>query len=554
MQVDTSMSLIAGLGSVWGTTAGGGLFALSSGTAQGGGFGPAALLSFGNPVADTSAAVYTQLAGLALQGRPTGPPPFSEQQAKREAEIIKRATALRVNGQYDEARQLFNDLLKENPGNAVAVHGLGAIELELGNYTAAEKLFRKAHYLDPSKGFDQDAENARILQRDDDYVLDKARRMVRHPYSRDAGTRLLVSLTRRSPANAAARVLLAQALIDGGDAINGLSQYQLAISTADRGQLQVIEAQLLGLLREAPEAAFVHNLLGQARLRLGKNEEAWEALNRAAELGNQDPLYLQDLALAEIALGRDAIARHDVNAALNHFREAERLDPLSDEVKKGMAEGYAARAEWRLRLGDIESAIDDYVLAANEIEDLDDSELRESIALGLYRAGLVLEARREREGGNVGREVAAFQQAHDLVPDNLTYTRKLAETRYTLGQQYEAEGKYKDAAYAYKAAYELRPYMSEYKQAAIDAFIAYGDERAAIYDHTAAIEAYDEAYQLNKLNETAKSKLAEAYNTRGLWYRSLGTSYYDEARADFYEALQLYPDNDEYQSNYDSVS
>ena len=77
---------------------------------------------------------------------------------------------------------------------------------------------------------------------------------------------------------------------------------------------------------------------------------------------------------------------------------------------------------------------------------------------------------------------------------------------------------------------------------------------ACKYDHHQAITAYQEAYDLDESNETSKSKLAGALVTRGLWYRSLGDDYYDEAADDFQAALDLYPDDADYQDYYDSVS
>lgn len=550
MQIGTDVSIMAGLTTLFG----GATDATTSGDSAGGGFGPSSLLSLGSGASsDSSSDLYTNLAGLGVQLNTQLPPTISEEQAKREKEAIEYATVLRANGLYDDSRKVLDELLAENPTNGVAVHALGAIELELGEYEKAESLFQKAHYLTPQYGFDSDAANARTLQRDDDYVLDQARRMVAQPDSTDQGTRLLVTLTRRSPSNAEARVVLAETLINSGDATNGLTQYQLAISTANDSQLKLIESKLEVLLKRAPKAAYLHNLIGQTQLKLGKNEEAAANLSRASELGNGDPLYLADEALAQVALGRDALKLNRITDAMGFFRAAQSLDMFGTEVKLGMAEGLAARGSWRFRMGDASSAIDDFKLAVSKLGALEADELKTKIAQGLYNAGTRLERKRIAEGGEVGKEVVAFQAAYDLDPDNLTYTRKLAETRSALGDEYLAEGEYKDAAYAYKAAYELRPREDSYKQAAIDAFVAYGDARAEIYDHHEAIKAYQEAYDLDKTNETSKSKLAEALNTRGVWYRSLGDDFYSDAAADFLAALDLYPDDEGYQGNYDSV-
>ena len=226
-----------------------------------------------------------------MQSQTQATPVLSEEKQKEEASAVKQATILRANEMFDEARDVLDEVLDNNPQSALAIHGLGAIELDQGNYKAAEQYFQRAHYLSPDTGFDSDVLNAQILQKDDEYVLEQARAMSQRESTRDAGTRLLVALTGRTPSDAVARSLLAENLIRSGDGAQGLTQYQLAVSTASRTQLQQIEATLTGLVGKAPTAAYLHNLLGQAQLRLGKNEEAAATLAHATQLSEDDPLY-----------------------------------------------------------------------------------------------------------------------------------------------------------------------------------------------------------------------------------------------------------------------
>jgi tetratricopeptide (TPR) repeat protein len=518
-------------------------------------FGPTALLSLaqGTP-ASVVAYDYTELVRAAAQIRSPITPQISQKQRKAEQETIKQATALRLNSRYDDARRLLEALLAKNPSNGLAVHGLGAIELDLGNYEKAEQYFHKAHHLAPEHGFDRDAANAEILQHDDAYVLEQARRLTERGETRDDATRLLVALTRRSPSNAVARTLLAENLIRSGDAARGLAEYQLAISSADRGQLEQIESKLASLVEVAPRAAYLRNLLGQTELKLGKPEQAAETLALATRLSDNDPLYQADEALAHVALGREALDRNDLLAAMSAFKTAQSLDPRGDEVKLGLAEGYMARGLWRMRIGDPGRAIDELSSAKSVLGTIENADLRGRIAEAFYRAGCILEQRRLSSGDKVGDEIVAFQAAYDLDPENLTYRNKLAETHSLIGDEFLAEGNHRDAAYAYQAAYEVNSNEETYKGNAISAFLAWGDERSAAYDHHQAITAYQAAYDLDESNETAKFSLAEAFNTRGLFYRSLGADFYEQARNDFLAALNLYPDNEDYQDNYDSVS
>ena len=516
-------------------------------------FGPAAIVSLGQSSSATGAfGSYSFLAGVAagLQTQPSVQ--LTAEQLEAEQETIKRAAALRLSGQYDAARELAEDVLDRNPTSALAVHALGAIELDLGHYEKAEKYFNRAHYLNPDYGFDSDAANARTLQRDDEYVLEQARLLVARGETREAGVRLLYSLTRRSPSNAVARSLLGENLIRLGDSGQGLAQYQLAISSASADQLRIIQSRLEVLLKAAPQAAYLHNLLGQTQLKLGEHEQAAETLALATQLAGDDPLYKADEALAHVALGRDALARGDLNAAMISFRTAQELAPRRDEVTLALAEGYLARGRQRARLGDPGRAIEEYNAARSALGEVENEPFRAELADAYYRAGRTLEWRRISTGADVGDELIAFRAAYQLDSDNPVYRTELAETYNTLGDQYAAEGDHEQAAYAYRDAYEIDA-DEDYQQSAITHFLAWGDERSAARDHLQAITAYQAAYDLDRDNETAKFSLAEAFNTRGLFYRSLGEDFYDLAAEDFLSALHLYPDNEDYQANYDSV-
>ena len=522
------------------------------------GFGPAALVSLNTDstdVASSMADVYTSLGALSLQlnSGATASAQISVAPTEAELTVIKDATALRVNGEYDAARDLLNDLLKKKPTLGMALHGLGAIELDQGNYDKAEGYFARASYFAPDYGYETDQENARTLQRDDAYVLEQARKLTRFEDTLDQGVRLLVSLTRRSPSNADARALLGEKLIEQGNAQQGLAQYQLAISSADETQARRIEADLETLVKIAPDAAYLRNLLGQTQLKLGKHEQAAETLALATRLGDKNDLFRADEAKAHLALGYDAMESGDLVHALTEFTTAQELDPYSNDVNKGLADVYLARGRQKARLGDPTRAIAEYEQAKIHALAIDDEDLNGELATAFYEAGRTLERRRIAAGAEVGDELTAFRSAYELDRENLTYQRKYAETQSTIGDQYLAEGDYKNAAFAYRTAYEVYDTETSYRDAAISAFMAWGDERTDAYDHGQAITAYQAAYDLDNDNETAKFSLAEAFNRRGLFYRSLGSDFYHDAAADFQSAMDLYPDNQGYLDNYNSV-
>ena len=525
-------------------------------------FGPSSLLSFSDDTSNDNTTVdyASEILGVSMgatsatSSTASAAQLVSQEQQKEEIEIIKQATALRLNDYFDEARDVLTGLLDKNPTNAAAIHGLGAVELDQGNYEAAEKYFRQAHYFNSTAGYDSDADNARTLMGSDDEVLEQAERMLKLEDSADAAQRLLVSLTQRSPGNATARMLLAEKLLGDGDGTNGLAQYQLAIAAAGQTELLEIESRLTDLAETAPKSAFVRNLLGQTQLRLGRSDEALESLSRASQLSEYDSAYLDDEARAYLQLGYEALAGNDFTTALNHFESAADLSGNSDAVQSALAEGLTARAEWRARVGDPARAIDDLIDAKTELAGVENEDLRSRIALDLYRAGRTLEQRHEQSGDEVGDELSAYEAALELDPDNATYRNALAGVYALQGDQYLAEGDYKNAAASYASAYETDDDTRDYRDSAIAAYIAWGDERSDLRDHTQAIKAYSLAYELNEDDDEVKFKLAEAYNTRGLFYRQLGDDYFEDAADDFQEALDLFPNNEDYLANLDSVS
>jgi tetratricopeptide (TPR) repeat protein len=561
MQIGTSYNLLFGLPITTGTA---GLTARSQTTADTTSFGPPAQVSIVDSaptvtgfrdytkIVDTTVPQFDLAAVLSPQS--TGLPQMvrSEEQQKAEQAAIKQALNYLDGGSPDAARELMDALLDENPTNAAAVQVLGLVEQDQGRYEQAEQLFLKAHALNPTVGYDNDARNVRILQQDDDHVLDRARAMAATPTQREDGIRLLIALTERSPGFGAANMLLGDSLLRVGDVANGLMQYNSAINNADTGLLGTLETRLRELGKVDPGSAFVQKLLGKTLLSLERYEDAVQVLTHARQLAQGAPGYEGDLARAEIGIGRELLERGDVTGAMSRFQRAKQIDPTGRDVKLALSEGYLARAEQHMRRRDYHSALDDYDLAARTLGDeRGTDELRQRAAHGVYSVGRSLEQRRIASGEEIDAEARAYQLAYDLDPENTTYKHKLAQTRFALGEQLTAEGEYKRAAYSYRQAYELYQGNTEYKQKAVDALVTYAEQRMSALDFDDAIQAYRDAWLIDLDDIAVKQKLADAYNARGLDY--LDWEKPEKAVYDFKEALRLFPDNEEYQANYDRV-
>ncbi|HQL53579.1 MAG TPA: tetratricopeptide repeat protein [Phycisphaerae bacterium] len=564
MQVNTNYSLT----SLWGTPKSG--TGTSTATVRlvsrtdGSTFGPATDVSVNENAPNiTGFTDYTALgsSGLwqfdltgVLNATPTGlgEATVSADQQKAEEKAVALAYEYIDQLQYDSARKLLQSVLDQNARNSAALRALGYVSIGEGDYQGAEELFLKAHAINPSLGYDSDAQIARILQKDDPSVLVAARGMLATTSQRKAGRQLLIALTERSPRNTAAHMLLGETLLKQGDTLNGLMQYSSAITNADTGELSQLASRFERMASEKPGSAFVQQLLGKVQLRQGDYDAALETLTHATQIAEDPTPYQATLAQAYIGRGRAKLTSRDIPGAMADFTQAQTLDPTGRDTKAAVAEGRVAQAEEYSRRGDYRAAKDAYRALGELLAENRNQALKTRAAAGAYAVGRALERRRIAAGAEIDSEVTVFQTAYDLDPENKTYKRKLAETRNAIGDQLYATGKYQEAAQSYNRARELYKYDKTYKANTINAFVKYGDERAANLNYGDAIEAYRQAYLVDTYNAEVKQKLATQYNARGLDYVSWEK--YKLAALDFKEALRLFPGNAEYQANYNRYS
>lgn len=547
MRVDTVAAGLAAINAVTRGIAGG-----ASPAAAGTAFGPSSLLSISG-VSSGSAldGLYTALSGSLANRSAQNTPRVSPKQQNELNKQMRAALALADAGNVDQAREQLKSIAAKNPSSGVAVHSQGVIELTAGNYEAAERFFRKADFLDASLGAADDVENARVLQKSDKAVLDRANRLLADANTRKDGTNLLNLLAKRSPRDASVRIKLGDVALQDRDVLNAALNYSRATGIASKEQLGEIEGKLQGLLKQTKDEAFVQNLLGRTQLKLGKLDEALATLHAATEKSDGRIEYREDEAKALVAIGREKLKRGDVSAALTNIEAAFDLDPSGDEVHLARADGYVARAEQRTQSGNLNGAIDDFDKAARAARRRGGEETLKRVAAGVYAAGRRLESRRD-EGDEIGREITAFQAAYDIDPTNRIYRTKLAETRKALGDQYLAEDNFKDAALSYKRAFELDKQNADYKDAALNAFSKYGEEELENRRFDTAITAYRNMFEISGKTAESRTQLADVYNQAGVYYRDLDDD--ERAATYFSQALSLFPDNDTYRTNYESVS
>ncbi len=477
--------------------------------------------------------------------------PLDPKTRKAQQELLKRVAVELVSGRGSQARELLEKYIEKNRPSGEILASLAQLEQGAGEYDKAERSFRRAETLSPGLGYEQDALNARKLREPDEKVLADARRQLAADETRASGTRLLRALTARSPKFVEARVALAEEVYASGERTEALAEFAGAVQNARPEELPEIEAKLAALAKKQPRDAFVKLLIGRSQLRRGDDQAALATLESAYTLGNANPLYGVDLAAALVKTGDRKLDNGRTNEALADLHRAKSLDPNSTDIKDALADAYVARAELRVRRNALGDAINDFRVALTELGPNADPSRRKRLAGLLFATGSLSERQNLAAGKPVGAEAGAFQTAFEIDPQNALYRQRLADVRVRQGAEQTAAGKFKEAAGSYRAAYDLYRNNTTYRSQAVTAYRAWGDDAAAHYQYDDAILAFDKAYQLDTSDGLSKNKLAGAFNTRGLMYRAVGDL--GKARDDFRAALNLFPDNTEYQANLTSA-
>jgi tetratricopeptide (TPR) repeat protein len=166
--------------------------------------------------------------------------------------------------------------------------------------------------------------------------------------------------------------------------------------------------------------------------------------------------------------------------------------------------------------------------------------------------------------GNMPEAIAFFQQAAKLKPE-------MFRPQYNLGQIYESQGKYKEAAEAYRRALALKvdESMGETPDQILSAYFNLGNVYASMNDHAQSIAMFQEVirrlpqpvhtpYYNVGLSQAALGKQQEAINSfkeaikikPDYWeaHYNMGVAYskledYPNAVAAFKKALELKPDD-----------
>jgi len=244
-------------------------------------------------------------------------------------------------GRFDEARKYFEEGLKLEPTNAACLFNIGFIEERQGNAAAADQHFQQALRSNPDFS-DALLELANIRTKDKKYAeaAELLRRYVKVAREPSSGYYKLAMVERSlHQMDAADRDLkvfqtLSKNSNTGPYPYQHLFDYlenRTKLTPTERAQLDITE--LLEQLKKNPGQPQDLYLLAQAYLKLGKREEALQAVSQLDQLSADD--YRTQAGIG-VLLAQNRL----YDQAIVHFQNALRTNSGSDEIKFDLADAY----------------------------------------------------------------------------------------------------------------------------------------------------------------------------------------------------------------------
>ncbi len=326
-----------------------------------------------------------------------------------------------VNGRLDHAAQIYQAVLAQNPRHAEALHLLGVVAHQQGDYPQACALIGQAIAIQPGvPAYYSNLAEAYRASGQMEWAL--------------ACCQTALSLQPDSPA---AANNLGLTLLATGDAHAAASQFQAA-------------------LRFEPDNAMIHNNLGNALRSEGDGVQALASFRRALQL---EP----NLAEAHTNLGQLLLEQHQPEQALSHCREATRLRPDMPETHNNLgnvlrelgqlAEAKVCYAE-ALRLNpDLGLTYSNMGQAVQEEGLLQD-------AIAWYQQGLQRDPHAPRIVCNLAsalEEREDFEAAVTRYRQALQLNPQYAEAHNGLGSVLHEQGKFPEAVAEYREVLRLKP-------------------------------------------------------------------------------------------------
>ncbi len=440
----------------------------------------------------------------------TATPVYSADQARQIQATINEAAAALAAGDTDTARARTRVLLQRDFNDPNAHHLLGRIAYLEGDDATALQHFDRASELAPdNQRFADDAFNFRQLQRSDADVLEVSTALVQRRDTAVNGIRLLLELANRSPESGRIYRTIAQGFERLDLPAQQLGAFSVVVDQGTEDDLLALESDLNRFISAHEEVGLAQSLRGRTLQRLGRFDEALQALESAVKIAPEVEQYRGELANIHASVGNLALGRGDHHAAEFRFKKALELDPLNSDLKFGLAAVLISVAGDRIDVG---LTVDGRSLLGRASAMLgSDPSLDAELAFAYRRLGNAALA-----DGLEGLALANFEDALKRDPQIAGLPRQMADLYRNAGQAILDETSYAEMSTS---------------------------------DFENVIKNFENAFELVSSRASYRSSLAEVYNEFGLKLMN-EQSRYAEAQDMFGKARDLEPANAAYQDHY----
>jgi len=414
---------------------------------------------------------YKHCCGQQVQA--AGGPAVATAAALQIPSALQAAVAHHLAGRLPQAEAIYRQILQAAPNHPDALHLLGTIAYQVGQFGMAVELITRAISANPSDpAYYSNLGNALQAQgRLEEAVTSYRKALALQPDYADAHNNLgnaLKDLGKLNEAVESYRKALALQP-DYAEAHNNLGN-----ALRDLGQLDEAADNCRKALALRPDYAEAHNNLGNALRDLGHPDEAIESFRKALALK-------PDLVGAHCNLGNALRDLGKLDEAVESYGKALSLKPDYAEVHSNL--GTALR-----ELGKRDEAIECYGKALA---------LKPNYAEAHSNFGLVL-----RDRGQVVEAVERYRAALALKPD-------LVEAHVNLGNALRELGKLDESVERYRKAVALKPDL-------VGAHVNLGNAFQAQGKLDAAVESYRRALALRPDYADAYGNLLFLYGYHAL--------------------------------------
>ena len=432
------------------------------------------------------------------------------------SQAFNNAVQLHKQGQIDQAELIYRQILDENPSHADALHLLGVVAHQRGQFGRAVNLIQKAVSLAPDAGtyYCNLAESYRMGGNMTSALAAAKKAVELVPHSPDAHNHLGLAYQMLGKN--------AEAVVAFRDAIELRSDFALAHNNLG-GVLRELEQkdEALAAYREAvrlaPTLPLALSNLGQALLEVGEKEEAERYCKEAVRLAPAFPEALSNLG--------------NVLRALDNLKDAKECYRIALQMRPNVAmiHGNLGQALQQ------EGSLDDAIKCYNQATTLD----AKSPRFESYLAS----ALSEKEDYNGAAE--HYRKALALKPD-------FPEALNGLGSVLHEQGDFKGAIAAFEEALTKRPDFADAYSNLAGAASELGDMEKAINYYREAIRCepdYTGAYSVLATHLRDKLPAADVQIMKDFlarehlseWKRSTlhhGLAHYYDAKKEFTEAAE----------------